>query len=507
MSQGPTHSKSRPERFSIQGELGKIITLPSEPTSFEHLGRGHNILLLGLGPDPAALASQFQLEDRVAFVECPAFEQGLGSTWAAKIPAHWHRVAERDLAKTMASATKIILYSPNLALFPSFWGPLWAKCRIKIHGLSPIETQEIWIAGTDRDLLVPEISLTLTERRFKAIRFHPGQIKASLENALKTRQPRAFVCINFQGLDPLGETFYLLRETGVPVLVWCVDNPFHLLTNLKSPFWKDCRLFLSDSWFVPELERLGAKDVRFLPLATSATLFHPRQDPAWSWLNDRAVFVGRSQFPGKQSFFAGCSIASTSDQQTQTMLSSGQRPDYAWWLAHLELPITWPDRSLRQAGFGAETATQHWRTACINAMAKALPCTVFGDANWQTMLSADIDLRPEVDYYGPLSHIYEQARVTLNVTSLLLPQGLTQRHFDVWAAGGLLISDATPGLSLFPAELTRETTFQSPEQARQLASDLCHNPARAQDLKQAWRELILAKHTMAHRVDEMLDLV
>jgi spore maturation protein CgeB len=130
---------------------------------------------------------------------------------------------------------------------------------------------------------------------------------------------------------------------------------------------------------------------------------------------------------------------------------------------------------------------------------------VFGDTGWRDVLPEDTDFRGPVDYYGPLAAIYAQAQAVLGCTSPLLPAGLTQRHFDVWAAGGLLLSDATPGLSLFPDELTREISFAHPGRIGGMFQRFEHRPAERADLIRAWRELILAEHTYAHRAATVLD--
>ena len=67
---------------------------------------------------------------------------------------------------------------------------------------------------------------------------------------------------------------------------------------------------------------------------------------------------------------------------------------------------------------------------------------VVGDKGWKHHLPPgppETPLLPPVDYYTTLPGLYRAASYTFNVTSLLLPGGLTQRHFDVWRAGGFLL--------------------------------------------------------------------
>jgi spore maturation protein CgeB len=109
-----------------------------------------------------------------------------------------------------------------------------------------------------------------------------------------------------------------------------------------------------------------------------------------------------------------------------------------------------------------------------------------------------------VDYYARLPGIYAKARYNICLTSLQLPQGLNQRHFDIWMAGGLCLSDATPGLGLFPRELTRPITFT---QANDIAAVAEQADSRRTFLIADWQSHLLEHHTYAHRVRTVLDML
>jgi len=96
--------------------------------------------------------------------------------------------------------------------------------------------------------------------------------------------------------------------------------------------------------------------------------------------------------------------------------------------------------------------------------------------------------------------MYRSAAVTLNVTGMQLPAGLTQRHFDVWCAGGFLISDANPGLQIFPQELVEPIRYSRPDEIRALFTRFHPESDEKRELRNAWRKCILADHTYANRV-------
>jgi len=240
-----------------------------------------------------------------------------------------------------------------------------------------------------------------------------------------------------------------------------------------------------------------------LPLAAWPEGFMPKGEKFLD-LADRLVFVGRSEFPHKKSFFAGESLPPETWDKALRKLQLGDRPDFAWWWRALGEPGLWPGRDVRKVGFCADETGRAWRTMVLRAAEKRLPLTIFGDENWKRLVPS-ADLRPGIDYYGPLADIYANAGYNLNVTGMLLPSGLTQRHFDVWSAGGVLLSDATPGLEIFPSDLTEEITFASAEDLSEVVKRLEKDAGLKGDLVSQWRDLILSGHTYKNRADTILE--
>ena len=88
---------------------------------------------------------------------------------------------------------------------------------------------------------------------------------------------------------------------------------------------------------------------------------------------------------------------------------------------------------------------------------------------------------------------------------MLLPHGLNQRHFDVWLAGGFLLSDNTPGLGFFPPELSNEIRFLKARDIPRLVERLEKNPRLRADLMDAWKKEILKAHTYTCRARTILE--
>lgn len=493
----------RPNRAVVIDETGARRTLAAGETAFEALAAGARPLFLGLGPDPgvAAALAGGQPAD---WLECPDFEAAMGPDWLARLPAGWRRISPDELTPGRVRAARVFRYRQNSRLFPSYWGPILARVQLALlpgpdrTGRSP----GVILPRPAKGLLEPEIARALTALGRPAIDIAPEACPAALAALLSRQTPSALLSINGASLDDEGISAALLAEAGIPLAIWFVDNPFHILGRFRGGFWKRALLAVTDDSFIEPLRQLGAEQTLHLPLGASAHFFSARPAPG---LADRAVFVGRSAFAGRDTFFAGCRLPDGLTDTARAMVAAGKRPDYFWWAEKLGAGPLWPGKAGRAAGLGAETASLALRAGALAAVAGTAPLVVYGDAGWRDLLPEGVCLRPPVDYYGALPGSYAGAGVTLNATSLLLPRGLTQRHFDVWAAGGCLVTDATPGLGLFPAALTAPIGYASPGEAGKLAASLLAQPQRRADLAAAWREAIAAGHRYEHRLATLFE--
>ncbi len=501
-----------PRRPRFLDELGLPKSLPDGHHVLRASARG-DWLVLGLGPEPASLAAALAESGSapprgVSFLECPAFAAQCPAQWRASIPEGWAALPPREgttddpdleaLARLLAAPDVGVALSSGAArLFPDYWGPVLAAVALPDPSALPPRPGPCVLlpqgAGT---LLTRELALAFSQAGY-AVEDPTG---APMEQILRQGAPEVFFSVNFAGLDDHGQGYHLLRRAGTRVATWLVDNPFHALSRLKSRFWQRMPLFVTDASFLPLLRAHGARDVHHLPLAAGQHFFDAT--PVRPDLEGRLLFVGRSAFPGREDFFAGEILPPDTLRQALAMLEAGERPDFLWWTRTLNLDALWPGKAVRRAGLGAEECGQALRARVIEAASRAGRLSVCGDDAWRDLAAGHYALLPPVDYYGPLAGMYASARCVLGATSPLLPAGLTQRHFDVWAAGGCLLSDATPGLELFPRELIEPITYRAP-------ADIPHALARLerdrQGLTTAWRERIARDHTYDRRVALVLD--
>ncbi|MDR1124692.1 MAG: glycosyltransferase [Deltaproteobacteria bacterium] len=383
----------------------------------------------------------------------------------------------------------------------------------------------VLLPDSGRELLRRELAFALEELGFRVRRVMPDRLldSASPDFLLRVLDegPALFFSVNLQGLLPGGRVPETLRQAGVPVLAWFVDNPWHVLSGMRDPSWKRWQLAVTDDSFVVPLRSAGAGGVLHLPLAACPRSLFADKRPATGEEAIRGLFfAGRASFPGRDTFFAGQSVPPELLEEAGAMSRRGERADFHWWVRKLDLadevPHFWPGKKARRPGLGAALSNRIWRAERL-AAAAPLGVTLHGDADWgaelgQILVGQDggqndgqgIRLHPPFDYYARAHELYRRAEFSLNLNSLMLVGGLTQRIFDIWAAGGFCLTGNSPGLDLFPDELTGPVTFSRPEELPELMERFRAAPARKRELAEAWRGHILGEHTYVRRLQGLL---
>ncbi|SDF53096.1 glycosyltransferase family protein [Desulfovibrio legallii] len=548
-------------RVRLPDHTGAPIHLSSSPQAWECRGQGQAVLLLGLGPDRPQDLPFAREASTVFWLEAAAVKRALeacapeAAAARRSLPPHWREVSPRA-AVALAPRCRCCFYLPGLRLAPDFWGPLLGRVDAALvaataeplllpawaarqAGLAPGPARAfsdapdqdgeglgaVLLPGADNQLLHAELRQACAacgygpvltrlprpdpERNARGTRAADA-FAAAWRDLLPAQKPAMLLSVNLRGLDPEGRVFHLCRALGIPVGVWFVDNPWHVLSALRLPWWRGAHLFVTDPGFMPDLRAQGAQSVSYLPLAAAPHMWRGADDDLPE-LTAPPLFVGRSAFPEKDRFFAAARLPQAAGEEAAALLQQSRgptdAPHFFWWQRSLGLRAPWPGNDVRRAGLGAERCSlanrAHWLKA---AGAEGGGLRVVGDGGWRALLP-EAEILPPVDYYTQLSGLYAAAAAVLNVTSLLLPHSLSQRHFDVWAAGGLLLSDATQGLDLFPRELTEPIALRGPEDFPRRLAELRARPQEARDLRLAWRRHLRARHSYTQRVRRIAEVL
>lgn len=498
----------RPQRVRAPDFAGRPVTLPDEPESWHQLAQGgSNILLLGSGPacpwELPFIKEALTNGSAVFCLDAPYPVAAPAKEGQPRLPkgyeGSWQYV-DAETALQLLPGCSAYFYRPGMRLAPDFWGPLLARIALRSSGLPPKKSNAIWLPGDESLLLHQELRSALKNLGHENICEAGAGSGPELLSIWNGEIPGFAISVNFRGLDSGGSVFEMCRAAGTRLAIWLVDNPWTLLSGIALPWWKQADLFVTDASFISELKRAGARNVWFLPLAAAQHM--KIQDTV---LNQEIapVFVGSSAFANQKSYFSGIKLPEKLRAEAGRLLKEGGCPDFHWWQERRSCQL-WPGHGVRQVALGADEFSVLRRAQWIAA---AQPCGLktYGDEGWKKLLPGAA-IEPPVDYYRALPEIYGSSECVLNVTSGLLPQSLNQRHFDVWAAGGFLLSDFTKGLELFPSDLAAAVSLSSPQEFGEKLQMLRDRPRLKAELAAEWRETISREHGYADRIATMFEL-
>lgn len=490
-------STHRPTNIQILDFAQNKVTLSSHSGYWKQLRKNaanQKAIILGLGPTGQPALPELAQYDKIYWLDAPDISRQLDQA----PPDDWQKISCKD-AIGLAPICDLYFYEPGRKIAPNFWGKLLAQ--LELAALPHWQkSKAVWLPGSESLLLHSELQHSLNQLGYQEI-ITQQDIPSAMELAALFNQatPQLAISINFRGLDGKGDIFRLLEALKIPLAIWLVDNPWNLLSAIPLPWWQETNLFVTDQSYVNDLKAYGAKNVFFLPLAASFHMFgcegSGKQSP---------LFVGRSEFPDKQKFFAGIKLDTATCDLALQMLTNGEKPDYHWWQKQLNSTL-WPGKENRKVALGAEELSLRNRMAWIKAGLEH-QLRIVGDANWRNLLP-NATILPPVDYYGKLPALYANASWTLNVTSLQLPCSLNQRHFDVWAANGFLLTDKTPGFAIFPPELTEPVALTEPSALSQRIAWLEQNPELKKEIRKSWQTEIRQKHLYTHRIQKILEAI
>lgn len=128
-----------------------------------------------------------------------------------------------------------------------------------------------------------------------------------------------------------------------------------------------------------------------------------------------------------------------------------------------------------------------------------------GDDAWQDILATKHTFYPPADYYKILPSYYKNSLFTLNLTSLLMPANLSQRHFDVWKHHGFLLSSPSEGMEIFPQDIQSVITVHNPQDCLKRLELLLTKPNLKTEIQKTMQNEIARKHQYTHRLQFILE--
>jgi spore maturation protein CgeB len=256
-------------------------------------------------------------------------------------------------------------------------------------------------------------------------------------------KPDFVMTINHLGFDNEGRFTEILEELELPYVSWFVDSPNVILDSFHRNISEFANIFVWDKDYIKDLQKVGYKNVEYLPLATSPEIFFPKNKEKILDVS----FVGSSMFYAinknvksflhkqnilnlleitaehfiKNNFrFVSQSIEILSEKYSYKFDTVSQKKDF-------EAAVLW-------------RATQIYRLSGIKKLAEFNPY-IYGDSNWEYLLDDRFNLNHELSYYDNLAEMYNLSKINFNMTSRQMKNSVNQRIFDVPAVKGFLLTD------------------------------------------------------------------
>jgi spore maturation protein CgeB len=330
------------------------------------------------------------------------------------------------------------------------------------------------------------------------------------------------------GLEPTASLVHrLVEQEGIRVAAWFLDDPFQsslhfwllrkfagrdrLLMLLLDRTWVErCRAFGVDAVHLPHCtdpavfadpDRAASTEERLhCAVSVVGASLRSMMIEYKGFLKDfvHRIFgrdeAGRALFEIDSAIlFIERTVNADSDEILMSNLSTQFQSVLAGvdegGRAEFHAPIEW-----------IGSCRQRWRLANL-VSDKGLG--VFGDDQWPAVLHTPEVFRGPIDYDNELPALYAGEAIHLLVNRIQVRTAVTQRVYDIAAAGGFSLSDHRSDLDLFLPGVV--ATYSSLKEVPQLVDTYLADPVLRREMGLEAREVVLGAHTYRHRMADLLE--
>lgn len=328
--------------------------------------------------------------------------------------------------------------------------------------------------------------------------------------------PQVILACNVEGLGYSG-IFPALAETlGAALAAWLVDHPPRDIDAVIPPDLARAILFSYDRAHADDLARRGYPHALHLPLATMPARFDPpgasRPQPPIAIGYAGNLFAEQVDEARRDILSRVAMVSDISAAFVEDMAREGIAY-FADPTADSESPWAWvADRLAREkpdladalegplAALIAHAASARRRLHLARVVDQG-DLHVWG-RGWKDAVAPERCHAPVP--YDRLHSVYRSCRVNLAVPHAQSVDSVTQRAFDVPAAGGFVLGQWRPSVADLFDVGEELAVYRSDEEARDLAAHYAADCESARQIAQKARKRVLAEHTYAHRLTTLL---
>ncbi|WP_462325243.1 glycosyltransferase family protein [Desulfoplanes sp.] len=366
-----------------------------------------------------------------------------------------------------------------------------------------------------------EIPRALEELQCPFLDFQPGKLRDGenpdlffprIVGAISRYKPDMVLTVNALGLDTSGRLADFLDRSGIPLVVWFVDNPELFCLGCGTSFPPKTLFFTCDPDGPAKVRRFMGVATHVLPLAVDRNAFQPiatkhlrRVSFAGDTWTKKVVACHKNHAFSRGLLRQSGQIAGT--------LAVHQPADGIGFIQERFPLVCEQVETLSPAlqnGFWHLVywlANKNYRLNCVREILRFRPLIV-GDRYWERLLpQKSFEPHPPVAYGEEVFKLYRLSAVNFACSSVQMAGAVTQRVFDVPASGGFVLTDSRRQLEdLF--DIGKEVVcYGAADGIGGLIERYLGDETGRKKVIKAARRRIASEHTYAHRLRVMVERV
>jgi len=351
------------------------------------------------------------------------------------------------------------------------------------------------------------------ERRVWPLKLGHWDSKMLGTQLARSRSNTVFTINLIEGLPSLS------RAVDMDYVCWEIDPSI-------SPYWSmdpeqtdRTRLYTYRKQNVQRLEKVGYRQVEYLPLASNCRLRCPLPSDDCEPYRADVSFVGSS-------------MKENALRQLRRLETFLQTDDRDWNPVEERLHVwkqnrpDWKSRPLQavqkllerhdvpdQIDLDGELVSLSWmigeyrayqkRQDVIRTVSEHFKTEIWGDPGWESAVGKKGNYRGPAGHGRELTRIYNASRVNLDVNRIYQPEIITMRVFDVMACGSVVLTEANESVrECFQPGTDCELYFDR-DDLLETVEMLLTNPARREDIAENARQTIENRHSISNRLRTM----
>lgn len=383
------------------------------------------------------------------------------------------------------------------------------------------ETDEIQLQDIPRALSKMGYSVQSPHLQIRAQEFDRGSCDKAIE-ILKREAAECAITYNF--IETISQA---CMEADVPYLSWVYDNPQQELYS-KYAHYPCNYIFVFDKQQQKRLKQTGIKNVYHMPLAIYGDKVERALQQGEKYAGQyeaEIAFVGQlyrieslerimeqadsNVQAAMEESIAGCFL----NWNQQTKMNGMMSDSCVQYLSQVDghkvltqCPYVSEQYYYEAAVLGRILANRE-RVAILNELSKQYDVRFYTFDSEVKGLRKKVRVCPGAKYDMEVSHVYQQSRINLNITLHCIETGISQRVFDVMAAGGFLLSNYQEELEELFVPGEDLVLYHNMEELRYYVEYYLTHEEERQRIARNGQRKVLKYHDFQNRMSRVLDIV